>query len=150
VNLGSTTYTVSPSFFTDPPYNTTASFKADQSCSAAGGATATYTVDWGDSTTPSTYSVNLPACGATFTPVIVDKTLTHTFPRTGNFTTKLTVSRTDVPGGSLTRTKDVVVDTSATSFLWHRMQAVFNGDESLTASANLAASAFYQIVSGDK
>ncbi|MFM2414344.1 MAG: hypothetical protein RI911_37 [Candidatus Parcubacteria bacterium] len=150
VNLGSTKFTVSPSFFTDPPYNAEAVFDIDQSCSASpSGATATYTVDWGDGTTPSVRTAALPTCGTTHSAnVAVDQRLPHTYAKTGDFTARLTVTRSDVPGGAVTKTKGVGVHTSTTTYLWSTFKALLTGDESLTAAANNAASAFYLWSSG--
>jgi hypothetical protein len=149
INLSSTQFGVSPSFFTKGPYNVTGSFKIDQSCSAAGGATATYTIDWGDSTAPSVRSVTLGACSASFSPSIADATMTHTYATNGTYTATLTVARTDVPGGTITKTKQIVADTEATSYIWRALQALLTGNtESLTANANGAASSFYVWASG--
>lgn len=150
VNLGAIDFTVTPSFFTTTPYTTKAKFKADHSCSAAGGATATYTVDWGDGSAASVHTVTLPACSATFTPSVQDIELPHTYASAvGDVEATLTVRRTDVPNGSIVKKKGVGVHASTTSFFWRSMQSLINGDaEGLSANANAAASSFYLWASG--
>ncbi len=150
VNLGANDFTVSPSFFTQAPYNTKAKFKVDQSCSASGGATATYTVDWGDGSAPSVHSVTLGACSSTFTPTVADVELPHVYASAvGDVEATLTIRRSDVPNGSIIKKKGVGVHSSTTSFLWRSIQSLINGDaEGLTANANAAASSFYLWASG--
>ncbi len=151
VNLGSIDFTLTPSFFTTVPGTTKAKFKADHSCSAAGGATATYTVDWGDNTAASVHTVTLPACSTTYTPSQQDIELPHTYATAvGDVEATLTVRRSDVPNGSIVKKKGVGVHSGDTSFFWRSIQALMNGDvEGLTANANAAASTFYLWAKGE-
>ena len=146
VNLGAPTLTVSPTFGFKP-MTATASFKADQSCSASAAATATYTIDWGDSTAPTTHSVTLPACGTTHTSSLVEKSFSHSYTTVGNFTLKLTSGRSDI-AQTLSTTKNIVVDEDTSAYLWHRVVGLLSGTESIMQQTASAAHGFYRVING--
>lgn len=118
ISIAASEYKLTPSFGFIP-LTTTASYKVDQGCSVSGAATATYTIEWGDTTAASTYTASLPACGSSFTPNIIDKTVTHKYTLEGNYTTKLTIKRSDI-ATPWTKTRDLVADKTVAAY-WQRM-----------------------------
>jgi hypothetical protein len=143
VNIGSSTFGVSPSFGF-APFTATATFMADSGCSVSGAATKTYTVDWGDATAVSSFASPLPACGSTFVVSTAERTLTHSYATVGNYTAKLKVQRSDSTE-IFTRTQEVVADKTAFQYLLHLASYTFFAAQNNVANA---ATSFYTMIHG--
>lgn len=142
ISISANDFKITPSFgFV--PLTSTATYKLDQGCSVSGsGFTTTYTLDWGDGTTPAIQTVSVPACSGTYVKNVNDRTLTHKYAVEGNFTAKLTVQRSDIPT-AWTKTRDVVVDHTAFDYMLRRMAMLGNDTANNVAGV---AQAFFSII----
>lgn len=143
VSVGSSTFSVSPSFGF-APFTATATFLADTGCSVTGAVTKTYTVDWGDGTAPSVVPVALAACGTSFVAASGERTATHSYATVGNYTAKLKAQRSDSTD-IFTRTQDVVADKTALQYMVHMARAVAGKTQESVAAAALS---FYTMMNG--